>query len=98
MTREEYWDALGKETPDEEPYVPESAMYLIPWFLRLSSCRRSGFSGAEPITDLDIMAWQMNTGQRIKPEEIEVLISMDQSYRSAIAEQQRKEKESKHGN
>ena len=93
MTREEYWEALGKDTPDDEPDVPESALYLIQWFLRLSSCRRGGFNGVEPITDLDIWAWQMNSGQRIKPEEVEILVSMDQAYRSAIAEKQKQENE-----
>lgn len=77
---------MDKDTPHEMPYVPDYASHYIDWFLRLSLCRRSGFSGAEPISDLDIWAWQQNCRLTLDPFDVDTLISMDCSYRSAMRE------------
>lgn len=101
ITREEYWEGIGEPMPDEEPYVLECALHFIPWFIRLSAGRRSGVSGAEPISDLDIWSWQMNTRQQLEPHEVETLMAMDASYRAAIHdehENQKRVNSSKTGN
>jgi hypothetical protein len=102
ITREEYWHGLNKETPEPEPDVPDYAVHFLAWFFRLSMARRSGFSGAEAISDLDIWAWQQNSGVQLDPEEVEILMAMDNSWRSAISDEQKakeqREKGKKRGN
>lgn len=75
--------------------MPECALHFIYWYLRLASARKSGINGAEPIGDAEIWYWQKNSGERLTSKEVDILISMDGAYRTAIHEEQEARHESK---
>lgn len=100
VTREEYWHEIEQDTPDPEPHVPECALHFIEWFFRLCRCRPAGMNGLEPIGDAAIHYWQLNSGERLSPREVDTLIAMDSSWRLAAHEDQeaKREREKAKGN
>lgn len=79
---------MAHHVPDE-PEVPEYIGYLAEWFWQLSSRRKSGMGGPEPIGYADIATWRDLTACDPTPEEICVLIDMDNAYMAAVAKEQR---------
>lgn len=74
-------------TPDE-PDVPMVAEHVWNWFWHLSSQRRSGLNGPEPLGWEGIGYWASLTGTLVIPEEIELLVAMDIAYRTGISQEQ----------
>lgn len=50
-------------------------------------------NGMEPIGDIEIWAWQQNSGERLTPREVDILIAMDSAWRGAAAEEQEAKRE-----
>lgn len=55
------------------------------WFWALSARRRSG---PESITFGEIDAWQRLTGTPIRPEEVEMLLQMDNAFLAEVRSEQ----------
>ncbi len=94
-TRRERNERFFVDSPEVE--VPEDG--YAPWrdFWQINRTRRTGDS-PEPLSYGDIQAWLGCTGRVVTPEHIDMLIAMDERYRSAAAEEirsYRKRKEQK---
>jgi hypothetical protein len=62
-------------------------MYLLEWFGDLSSARRSGANGPDPIGFSDIEAWSRLTGTIVRREELIILRQMDAAWCRAVAQE-----------
>jgi hypothetical protein len=85
-TRRQYNIRFGngdKNPPETE--LPEGTDHLWQWFWNLSKRRRAG---PEHISYGDIGEWVRLTETLIDPEEIEVLIAMDDAWMRGVREDQ----------
>lgn len=64
------------------PDPPEDLAYLLDIFDSLA--RPDGANGPGSIPQTEIRAWQDNTGIRLQPWEIDVLIALDRAWMSAF--------------
>lgn len=79
------YNQTGKLPEQLKPIdVPEEILYIWEWFCELSNNRRTGFSGIEPITYQDILAWVTLTRIPITPWEVDTLLKIDTLYRIKI--------------
>jgi hypothetical protein len=83
---------MAHHVPDE-PEVPEYVFYILEWFWQISSRRRSGMNGAESIGYADIACWRDLMQCDPTPQEIRVLLDMDDAFMAALAEEQREKRE-----
>lgn len=83
---------MSHRTPGD-PDVPLAGEHVWVWFWRLASQRSSGMGGPEPISWRDIRAWSDLTRTDIRPEEVDMLVAMDATYRKAVGEEQRAKSE-----
>jgi hypothetical protein len=67
-------------TLDNEPEIPEAIEHVWDWFWELHRTRGSGMGGPEPITYLEIQAWNNLTENNIRDIEVEFLKLMDRLY------------------
>lgn len=74
-TRRERNTRFGVESPDAD--VPEVGDHVWDWFWELSGRRKPG---PEPISYAEIGEWQRLTGTQVLPEEVRMLIAMDDAY------------------
>ncbi|QYA14655.1 hypothetical protein I8E17_05375 [Rhizobium sp. AB2/73] len=66
------------DSPD--PEVPEFCASLWDWFWQLRSAQAPGFSGAVPISNVELLAWLQLTGNVLRREEIAIFRTMDSRY------------------
>lgn len=98
-TRRERNERVGVYTPPFE--IPEEGIYLWQWFLELNaSLSRIDFNGYYClIPPTEFLAWSNLTGNRIFPEEYDILTSMDAVYckelNSEITSERNKEEEAR---
>jgi hypothetical protein len=59
-------------------------MMLWDWFWDLRQSQPPGFSGATPVSNLELMAWVQLTGNRLRREDVGVLKAMDARYCAEI--------------
>lgn len=62
--------------------------HLWHWFWNLNGSRHSGDGGPQPLSYLEIDAWQRLTRTTVRVEEIQILIEMDGAYLSALHKEQ----------
>lgn len=79
QTRRQYNAKFGVESPD--PDVPDEAQHVWDWFWDELTNRRK--SGPEPLSYAEIGEWQRLTHTEILPEEIAMLVAMDDAYLKA---------------
>lgn len=89
ITRREHLESISRQLgrPDPElkgPAVPEILAYLMEWFYELSSGRRFGFSGPEPLGWSDIQAWDELTDRRLHKWEAQILKQLDNLWLNQV--------------
>lgn len=74
--------------------IPDCGSHLFDWFLDLSAHGRAGSGfGPAPITYSEILAWRdMVRRHPIHSWEIEILMSMDSTYRAEVSKLQEEDK------
>lgn len=82
-TRRERNTKFGHPSPDYE--IPDQADHVWDWFWELSARRRSG---PEALTFAEVGEWQRLTGTAIRPEEVEMIMRMDDAFLSQVREDQ----------
>lgn len=82
---------MDESTPDFDP--PEDCAWLWDWFWELSSARRHGPNGPDPITYHDILVWSQMTGNQLLREEIGIIRSMDDAFLGALAKERSEQRE-----
>lgn len=92
---------MAEKNPDEV-FPADHWLHLWVWFWHLDGQREDGTNGPQPLSYLQLDAWQRLTGEIVRREEIKILLDMDRVYLSALrqerAEQQeRREKERSNG-
>lgn len=90
VTRFEYNAAFGVESPDE-PEVPGAVTHVWDWWWHLNARRLPGFDAMAPITYSDIYYWSTLTRIQITPDEITMLIQMDNAYLQAVGEERKEQ-------
>lgn len=83
-TRRERNARFDELSPEYEP--PDAARHVWEWFWDLSSRRKTG---PEAITYAEIGEWQRLTAAHVRPEEVEMLIKMDDAFLSEVRGEQR---------
>ena len=78
-------DPKAKPPPDE-PEVPEAGERLWLTFWKLHARRRPGFEFPAPLSYGDFHDWSVTMRQHLSPDEVEVLVQMDDAYLRAVAD------------
>ena len=73
-----------------EPEVPDAAAHVWGWFWELSGRRRSG---PEALTFADVGEWARLLQVDLLPEEVGMLMAMDDQYLRAVREDQKAARE-----
>jgi len=82
-TRRQRNERFGEKSPDVE--VPMEGAHVWDWFWALSGRRRSG---PEALTFADVGEWQRLVMVDLLPQEVEMLMAMDDQYLRAVREDQ----------
>ncbi len=82
-TRRQRNERFGAESPDVD--VPMEGAHVWDWFWALSGRRRSG---PEALTFADVGEWQRLVMVDLLPQEVEMLMAMDDQYLRAVREDQ----------
>lgn len=90
VTRAEYNAAFGVESPDE-PEIPDVVMHVWEWWWRLNARRSPGFDAMAPLTYFEIYHWSALTRTQITPDEIGMLIQMDDAYLVAVGTERKEQ-------
>jgi len=85
-------DHLGVEY-DPEPEIPEGFDHLWSFWWQLNSRRQPGFESVTPISWTEICSWAVLTGTQIMPEEVALLVRMDDEFLSVVAEERKAQRE-----
>ena len=83
-TRRQRNTKFGHPSPDYD--APDAVAHVWEWFWDLSARRKSG---PEALTYAEIGEWQRLTGTAIRPEEVEMLMKMDDAFLADVREEQR---------
>lgn len=84
-TKAELFERFGQaDKIPPEPNLPAVGAYLWGWFVDLSSRRLPGMD-ITPIVWSELRAWQELRRLDIRPEEVDVILSIDVAYREAMA-------------
>ena len=90
-----YQSALEKL--ENEPSVPFCAEHLWNWFWELHSTRSAGMNGPDPISYLEIDAWEKKTGKIVHPFEVKIIKDLDAAYINFSHKERRKKQEKNKG-
>jgi len=82
-TRRQRNARFGESTPEVQ--IPEGAEHVWEWFWELSARRRSG---PEAMTFADVGEWQRLMCLDLLPQEVGMLMAMDDQYLAAVREDQ----------
>ena len=91
-TRAEYNAAFGVEVP-EPPDVPDQVIHVWGWWWHLNSRRAPGFDAMSPLSYSDIYHWSALTRTQITPDEINMLIQMDDAYLQAVNAERKEQRD-----
>ena len=83
-TRRQRNSRFGAKSPEITP--PPEAVHVWDWFWSELTGRRH--SGPEPLTHAELDAWKRNTARLVRPQEIEMLIAMDEAFLSEMRKEQ----------
>lgn len=76
----------------EPPNPPEDTEYLWDLYWELRNASRSGFSGPEKLSFLELDAWQRLRGHKLDNLTIDILLKMDSAYMAEWSKDQKKNK------
>lgn len=79
--------------PGPEAEVPGTATHLWDWFWRLSRRRQRSEAGPQPLSNTEIDAWIRLSTTLVRPEEVQILIAMDDTYLAASSREIRQDRE-----
>lgn len=82
-TRRQRNRKFGQPAPDVE--VPPEGSHVWHWFWSLSNRRRSG---PEALSYAEVGEWQRLTHTPIRPEEVEMIMRMDDAYLAEVRKEQ----------
>ncbi|KAF1016176.1 MAG: hypothetical protein GAK31_01665 [Stenotrophomonas maltophilia] len=82
-TRRQRNERFGASSPQLQ--IPDAASHVWEWFWQLSGRRHSG---PEPLTFADVGQWSRLLLIDLLPEEVEMLMAMDDQYLRAVREDQ----------
>jgi hypothetical protein len=68
-------------------------MHVWDWFWQLNARRCPGFDSMAPISYSDIYHWVTLTRTQITPDEIRMLIQLDDAYLQAISTERKEQRE-----
>lgn len=85
-TRREY-NVRFSQHPGPEVDPPDAALHVWNWFWRLNSRRAYGEAGPLPLTYTEVQSWSRLTRSEVRPDEVEMIIAMDDAYLSETAEE-----------
>lgn len=74
------------EEPSPDLDLPEAGAHVWEWFWEISARRRSG---PEALSYAEVGEWQRLTSTQVRPEEVEMLMKMDNAYLAEVREEQR---------
>lgn len=83
-TRRQRNARFGQPSPEND--IPDAVEHVWEWFWDLSARRKSG---PEALTYAEVGEWQRLTGTAIRPEEVEMLMKMDDAFLAECREEQR---------
>lgn len=83
-TRRDRNEKFEVVSPDYE--VPEAGEHVWDWFWGLSARRKSG---PEALTYAEVGDWQRLTGTQVRPEEVEMLMQMDNAFLAEVRKEER---------
>lgn len=66
--------------------MPEAGEHVWDWFWSLSARRKTG---PEALTYAEVGEWQRLTATPIRPEEVEMLMQMDDAFLAEVRQEQR---------
>jgi hypothetical protein len=94
VSRAERNEQFGAEhmTPDD-PVLPECIEHIWEWFWHLHGRRGQGFDSEPPIGYDTITHWMERTGILVTPEEVAMLVEMDDAYLQQVAEEKTAKRE-----
>ena len=81
-TRRQRNSKFGQPSPEQE--VPDAAEHVWDWFWTLSARRKSG---PEALTYAEVGEWQRLTGNAIRPEEVEMIMRMDDALLAEVGKE-----------
>lgn len=87
-TRRQRNSRFGQGSPDID--VPNQADHVWDWFWELSARRKSG---PEALSYAEIGEWQRLTRNTVRPEEVEMLMKMDDAYLVTFRDEQQANRE-----
>lgn len=87
-TRRDRNTKFGVESPDID--VPPEGEHLWEWFWQVSRRRRTG---PEAISYTEVGEWQRLTDTAVLPEELDLLMLMDDAFLAEVRKEQREAEE-----
>lgn len=72
---------LGAIADLDGPGVPDALEYLLDYYEELAFSRGVGWSGMEPLTYSDVLAWCHLMDHFLEPHEVSALMAMDAASR-----------------
>lgn len=85
-TRRQYNAKFGQAEKNQPVIIPPQARHVWDWFWQLSNRR---VSGPEVLSYSEVQAWARMTATPVRPEEVEMLMAMDDAYVAEVREEQR---------
>ena len=94
VTRAEFNEAYGAgdKTP-EPPEIPDAVAHVWEWWWRLNARRSSGFDSMSPLSYSEIYHWSALTRTQITPDEINMLMQLDDAYLAAVNTERKEQRE-----
>lgn len=71
--------------------IPRGCEHYVSWFWDLSSLRKWGEAGPEPVTPDLLMGWTALTGVKMSRQDVSILRQMDDAFRSAVARERKEQ-------
>lgn len=78
--------ARQDEDEEEEVPFPEVLGHVWDWFPELAARRGAGMAGPNPLTHADVLAWATMTGRDPTPDEVRLLLRLDDTWLAVIRE------------
>lgn len=85
-TRRQYNLRFG-QPPGPEAEIPLAGAWAHDLFWSLNSRRQRSDTGPQPLTHAEIEAWSRLNKTKLSPQDVALLIAMDDAYLSAVAEE-----------
>jgi hypothetical protein len=81
-TRREFNIRFG-QSPGPEPEIPDVVSHVWNWFWVVNNRRQYSPNGPQPLTFSEIDSWVRRMDLDARPEEIEMLVAMDDAFITA---------------